>query len=87
MNFFKHVPFTASFLDLFFLFLGTFFNWAIPGLFFFIFLFSGLQLTDNYVRRFFLPILGFEPEISGVGSNHSADCTTTTALGTLFDYN
>ena len=29
----------------------TFFNWAIPGLFFFIFVFSGLQLTDNYIQR------------------------------------
>ena len=30
-----------------------FFNWAIAGLFFFIFAFPGLQLTDNYVRRFY----------------------------------
>ena len=30
-----------------------FLKWSIPGLFFFIFVFSGLQLTDNYVWRFY----------------------------------
>ena len=30
-----------------------FLKWSIPGLFSFIFVFSGLQLTDNYVWRFY----------------------------------
>ena len=34
------------------------------------------KVTDQ-----FLPMLGFEPRISGVGSNHSANCATTTAQG------
>ena len=29
-------------------------------------------------------MLGFEPRISGVGSDHSANCATTTALYTSF---
>ena len=45
-------------------------KWAIPGLFFFIFVFS-IQLTVN-VRYKFLPMTGFEPRTSGIGS----DCST-----------
>ena len=56
-------------------------NWAIPGLFFFIVVFSGLQLTYNYVSKILLPMSRFEPWISGVGCDHSANCATTTALG------
>ena len=33
-----------------------------------------------YVWNNSLLMLGFEPRISGVGSNHSANCATTTAL-------
>ena len=56
-----------------------FFKLATPGLFFFIFVFSRLQLTDNYIQKILLPTLGFEPRISGVVSNRSANCATTTA--------
>ena len=54
----------------------NFFEWAIPGLFFFIFSFS-IQLTFLYI---FLPMTGFKPRTSGDWSNHSANCATTTAL-------
>ena len=37
-------------------------------------LFCIVQLTDK-----FLPMLGFKPRISGIGSDHSATCATTTA--------
>ena len=57
-----------------------FFNWAIPGLFFFIFVLSGLQLTDIYNRKIFLPMSGFEPWISGIRSDRSANCATTLCL-------
>ena len=52
-------------------------KWAIPGLFFFIFVFS-IQLTVN-VRYKFLPMTGFEPRTSGIGSNRSTNWATTTA--------
>ena len=48
---------------------------GIPGLFFFIFVFSIVQLADKI-----LPMSGLEPRISGVGSDCSTNCTTTTAL-------
>ena len=35
-----------------------------------------VQLTDN----FFLPMFGFEQWVSGVGSDRSANCATTSAL-------
>ena len=50
-------------------------RWAIPGLFFFIFVFSNLRLADKT-----LPMSGFELRISGVGSNRSTNWATTTAL-------
>ena len=49
--------------------------------FFFIFVFSGSQLTDKYVRCISLPMSGFKPRISGVGSDRSANCPATRALG------
>ena len=58
-----------------------FFEWAIPGLFFFIFVLVGSQLTDKYVRCISLPMSGFKPRIPGVGSDRSANCPATTALG------
>ena len=60
-----------------------FYKQAFLGLVFFICVFSGLQLKDNYVPTQIksLPKLGFEPRISGVGSDRSANCATTTARG------
>ena len=55
-----------------------FFIWAIPGLFFFIFVFLK-QLTVNIVQFKFLPMTGFEPWTSGIGSDRSTNCATTTA--------
>ena len=54
---------------------GNFFflkQWAIPGLFFFIFVFS-IQLTVNNVQYNFLPMTGFEPRTFGIGSNRSTN--------------
>ena len=51
---------------------------AIPGLFFFIVVFSIIQLVDNVVDEI-LPMRGFEPRISGVRSDHSTNWATTTA--------
>ena len=48
-----------------------FFKWAIPGLFFFIYVFS-IQLTEN-VQYKFLPMTGFQLRTSGIGSNHSTN--------------
>ena len=50
-----------------------FFKWAIPGLFFFIIIFStqltvGKQLNVRYKR---LPMTGYELRTSGVGSDRS----------------
>ena len=50
--------------DLYFLFFKK-------GLFFFIFVFS-IQLTEN-VQYKFLPVTGFEPLTSGIGSNRSTN--------------
>ena len=52
---------------------NVFFNWAIPGLFYSIFVFSGLADL-----KILLSMSGFEPRISGVGSDRSANCATTT---------
>ena len=52
-------------------------KWAIPGLFFFIFVFS-IQLTVN-VQYNFLLMTGFEQQTSGNGSNRSTNWATTTA--------
>ena len=50
---------------------NDFFTWASPGPFFFIFVFP-IQLTD-IVQYNFLPMTGFEPRASGVGSDHSTN--------------
>ena len=57
-----------------------FFKWAIPGLFFFIFVFS-LQLT---VQCKFLPMTRFELRTYGIGSNRSTNWATTTAQQNIF---
>ena len=36
-----------------------------------------MQLTDKQIN--YLPMMGIEPQISGVGSDRSANCATTTA--------
>ena len=56
-----------------------FLKWVIPGLFFFIFVFS-IQLTENNVQYKFCPLTGFESQTSGVGSNRSTNCLTTTEI-------
>ena len=57
-------------------------KWAIPGLLFFIFVFS-IQLKAN-VQCKFLPMTGFELWISVIVSNCSTNWDTTTALEKLF---
>ena len=47
-------------------------RWAIPGLFFFIFAFSIIQLVDKLADEF-TPMTGFEPQTSGVGRNRSTN--------------
>ena len=54
-----------------------FFKWAIPGLFFFIFVFS-IKLTVN-VQYYFLSMTGFKPWSSGVGIKHSTNWVATIA--------
>ena len=57
-----------------------FLKWAIHGLFLFIFVFS-LQLTVKKCSSYkSLPMTGFEPRTSGVGSDHLTNRTTTTGL-------
>ena len=41
-------------------------------------------MTDKYFQNISLPTSGFDPQISGAGSNHSANCATTTAHESLF---
>ena len=53
------------------LFFVLFKKWAIPGLFFFIFVFSK-QLTEN-VQYKISPMTGFELRTSGIGSNCSTN--------------
>ena len=56
----------------------------IPGLFFFIFVFSIKQLVDNLVDKISL-MMGFEPQIFGVGSDSSTNrATTTTRVAILW---
>ena len=43
-------------------------RWAIPGLLFFILVFSIVQLADKILQ-----MTGFEPRISGVGSDRSTN--------------
>ena len=52
-------------------------NGPFPASFFFISVFS-IQLTINDQFNF-LPMTGFEPRTSGIGSNHSTNWITTTA--------
>ena len=49
---------------------------ATPGLFFSIF--NTVDSQQHSIKT--LPMLGFEPQTSGVGSNRFANCATTTAL-------
>ena len=51
-------------------------NWAILGLFFFIFVFS-IQLSVN-VQYTFLPMTGLEQCTSGIRCNHSTNWASTT---------
>ena len=53
-------------------------KWAIPCLFFFIFVFS-TELTLNNCSIKVLPMIGFELRISGVGGDCSTNWATTTA--------
>ena len=53
---------------------------ANPGLFFFSFVFSKMQLTDKLIQNTLLAMLGFEPRISGFRSGRSANCTTSMAI-------
>ena len=46
----------------------------------FIFVFSLLQLTDRHIGNFWMLFGGFEPCISGVGSNRFANCANITTL-------
>ena len=52
-------------------------KWANTGLFFFIFVFSTVNSKYNQCK--ILPMTGFEPRISGFGSDRSANWATTTA--------
>ena len=52
---------------------------ANPGLFLIILVNSKFQLTDKYIQDILLPMLGFEPQISGVRSDCSANCATDSA--------
>ena len=55
-------------------------KWAIPGLFFLYVRLFQFQLTVNKCSIYkFLPMSGFEPRTSGIGSGRSTNCATTTA--------
>ena len=62
------------------IFTNVFLWLAIPCLFFFIFVFSNVQLVDKISL-----ISGFERRISGVRSDHSTNWATTTAPSVFFD--
>ena len=53
-------------------------DWAIPGPFLFIFVFS--TVNSNYVHYKILPMTGVEPRISFIRSDCSANWATTTTL-------
>ena len=58
-----------------------FLKWSIPGLFSFIFVFSihsWQQTNVQYINKY-LPMTGFEPRTSGIGSDCSTNWATTTA--------
>ena len=48
-----------------------FFKWAIPGLF--SFSFRLINTVDSKSSIYFLPMTGFEPQTSGVGSDRSTN--------------
>ena len=52
-----------------------FLKWAIPGLFTLFFRLFNTQLTVNkmFNKNHFLPMTGFEPRTSGIGSNRSTN--------------
>ena len=59
----------------------VFLNGPFTAIFFFIFVFSihSWQLTNvQYINKV-LPMTGFEPQTSGIGSDHSTNWATTTA--------
>ena len=51
---------------------SIFLKWVIPGLFFFIFVFS-IQLTEKEYSDKNSPMTGFELDTSGFGSDHSVN--------------
>ena len=53
-------------------------KWAIPGIFLFIFVFS-IQLIVNNFSIKILPMTGFKPWTSGIGSDRSTNWVTTTS--------
>ena len=61
-------------------------KWAIPHLFFYIFVLA-LQFTVENVLYKSLPMTGFEPRTSGVWSDHSTNWATTTAHNCLTNRN
>ena len=54
-----------------------------PSLFFLMFVFYELQMANKYLKNTLLPMMEFEPRISGVRSDRSANYATTTALQVL----
>ena len=54
-------------------------NWAIPGLFFFIFRLFWIAMTEKYNWIITMPMSGIALRISGVGSDRSANWATTAA--------
>ena len=52
------------------------FQWANLGLFLFVFVFTTANINYNQCK--ILPMTGFEPRISGIGSDRSANWATTT---------
>ena len=57
-------------------------NRPFPASFFFIFVFS--TVSSKYGHSTILPMIGFEPQTSGMGSIRSANCATTT--GQMFSF-
>ena len=50
-----------------------FFKWTILGLFFFTFVFALHLAVNKNVLNKRLPMTGFDPRTSGIGSNHSTN--------------
>ena len=68
----KKTPRLAHFINKNFLLQSVCFKWAIPGFFFFIFVFS-IQLTVNKCSKQIFPMTWFEPRTSGVETNCSTN--------------